>query len=192
MRSVPDYVWKKVMENKTVYNVVRSRRRSIALIVRDDGSVEIRCPRSVTKHQIEEIVHSRLEWIKRQQLKIADRIDLPDLDSLSDHDLKEYRIRLQARIESFMHNYDGPKPAGFTIRRQKTRWGSCSSRKNINLNLKSLFLPEDLFEYLMEHELAHLVHMNHSTLFWQYLESSLPDARARQRRLKKYRLISQE
>ena len=54
-----------------------------------------------------------------------------------------------------------------SIRLQKTRWGSCSNQRRINLNAKLLLLPEDLMRYVMIHELAHLQHMNHSKEFWQ-------------------------
>lgn len=177
------------LDEKINYKVIRSRRRSIALVVKEDGSVEIRCPGYVTKKQIEEIVCGRTEWIRKQQHKIAAKIELPDIEAMSEDEIIQCRLRLQKRIDSYMSNYSGPRPVGFTIRKQKTRWGSCSSRRNINLNLKAVFLPDDLFEYLIEHELAHLVHMNHSISFWTYLESRLPDARARQSRLRKYRLV---
>lgn len=172
------------------YTVVRSRRRSIAIVVRNDGSVEVRCPGHVTKKQIEDIICSRTDWIRQQQRKITSLIELPDIDIMTNDVVNMYKLRLLQRIDNFMSNYSGPRPEGFTIRRQKTRWGSCSSRRNINLNLKSVFLPDDLFEYLMEHELAHLVHMNHSVDFWTYLENRLPDARIRQRKLKNYKLVS--
>jgi predicted metal-dependent hydrolase len=55
------------------------------------------------------------------------------------------------------------------IRAQKTRWGSCSARKNINLNYQLLFLPTGLVQHILLHELCHTVHLNHSKAFWQLL-----------------------
>lgn len=63
-----------------------------------------------------------------------------------------------------------------TIRGQKTRWGSCSSRGNINLNYKLLFLPPAQARYVMLHELAHTQHMNHSPAYWQFLQTLEPQA----------------
>ena len=68
-----------------------------------------------------------------------------------------------------------------TIRRQKTRWGSCSSNKSLNLNQNLLFLPTCLAGYVMTHELAHTKHHNHSPAFWQYLDSILPDSKRLQK-----------
>ena len=68
-----------------------------------------------------------------------------------------------------------------TIRRQKTRWGSCSSQKSLNLNQNLLFLPAQLVRYVMVHELAHTKHHNHAPAFWKYLDSILPDSKRLQK-----------
>lgn len=62
-----------------------------------------------------------------------------------------------------------------TVRRQTTRWGSCSSAKSINLNRNLVFLPSDLVRYLCVHELCHTVHMNHSKSFWRLVHSFEPN-----------------
>ena len=71
-----------------------------------------------------------------------------------------------------------------SIREQKTRWGSCSSKKNINLNWRIILAPEKVLDYLMVHELAHLKQMNHSPAFWNLVESHIPDYRTWRKWLK--------
>ena len=68
-----------------------------------------------------------------------------------------------------------------TIRRQKTRWGSCSSQKSLNLNQNLLFLPAPSASYVVTHELAHTKHHNHSPAFWKYLNTLLPDSKRLQK-----------
>lgn len=77
---------------------------------------------------------------------------------------------------------------GFAFRRvavrcQKTRWGSCSARGTISLNLKLLFLPSELVDHVLIHELCHTVHLNHSPAFWALLRKHDPHADERRRRL---------
>lgn len=72
-----------------------------------------------------------------------------------------------------------------TLRSQKSRWGSCSSRGNISLNDRLMLLPYEQLEYVMLHELCHTRHLNHSRDFWSLLASFIPDCRQRDRRLKK-------
>jgi len=71
-----------------------------------------------------------------------------------------------------------------TIRGQRTRWGSCSSARNINLNYRLLFLPPEQVRYLFVHELSHTVHLNHSPAFWRLVESFEPDYRALDRAMR--------
>ena len=72
---------------------------------------------------------------------------------------------------------------GVAIRRQRTRWGSCSSRSKISLNCSLLFMPPEVVRYLMVHELSHLLHMNHSEFFWRAVERHEPNYRRLDRQL---------
>ena len=73
------------------------------------------------------------------------------------------------------------------IRNNRSRWGSCSARNNINLNLHLMRLPGDLIDYVLIHELVHTRHKNHSRLFWKLLEDCIPGAREKNKRLKNFR-----
>lgn len=73
-----------------------------------------------------------------------------------------------------------------TIRDQATRWGSCSTRGNLNFNWRLVLLPEELADYVVVHELAHRIHMNHSRAFWEIVKKELPDYGVRRRKLKSY------
>jgi predicted metal-dependent hydrolase len=78
----------------------------------------------------------------------------------------------------------GLTPSGLRVRNQRTRWGSCSRAGIISLNCKLLFLPRDLAEQVLVHELCHLRQMNHSTRFWALVESFRPGGRVRERGLR--------
>jgi len=96
---------------------------------------------------------------------------------------KDYaRTYLKLRLDKLSHEFNLPYNR-LTIRAQKTRWGSCSSKKNINLNYRLLFIEKNLLDYILLHELVHTVHMNHSKAFWLYFESLMPDARKRDKQV---------
>ena len=74
------------------------------------------------------------------------------------------------------------------IRRQKTRWGSCSGRKNLSFNMSMMALPEKLREYIVVHEVSHLLESNHSKNFWKTVERQYPDYKNAREELKQYSL----
>jgi len=79
---------------------------------------------------------------------------------------------------------NGFKISGVSVKKQKSRWGSCSSRGNINLNLKLIFLPPLLVRYIMIHELCHTLHMNHSRDYWETVARFDSDYAAHDREMK--------
>lgn len=96
---------------------------------------------------------------------------------------KDYaRFYLKQRLDQLSKELNLPYNR-LTVRAQKTRWGSCSSKKNINLNYRLLFIEKKLLDYILLHELVHTVHMNHSKAFWIFLESLMQDARSRDKQV---------
>ena len=72
------------------------------------------------------------------------------------------------------------------VKNLKSRWGSCSVRNNINLNIHLMRLPDSMIDYVLVHELVHTIHKNHGSSFWETLEKHFPGARKYSRELKKY------
>ena len=77
-------------------------------------------------------------------------------------------------------------PNQIRIKSLRSRWGSCSSKKNINLNWKLIHTPLRVIDYVIVHELCHLVHMNHSKEFWNKVKSHIPDYKKDKNWLKEY------
>jgi len=92
------------------------------------------------------------------------------------------RERLVPKISALAQQL-GYELSGVIIRRQRTRWGSCSSRGSVSLNCSLMFMQPEVVRYLMIHELSHLAHMNHSDRFWRTVESHEPDYRSLDRQL---------
>lgn len=119
------------------------------------------------------------------QLWVADRHrDQPELTELLERWYrKEARRYLPIRLEAWSARM-GMTIARLSIRSQKSRWGSCSSKKTISLNWRLICLPTQVGDYVMVHELSHLRHMNHSPEFWTLVASYLPDYVACRRQLR--------
>ena len=95
------------------------------------------------------------------------------------------RLLVQDRLAHFAAEYARLDPAygaamkhrRLAIRNTRSRWGSCSSRKNLNFNYRILDLPPELRDYVIVHELCHLVELHHGRVFWDLVEQVIPQAR---------------
>jgi len=103
------------------------------------------------------------------------------------HYKEEARKVTTALVESYAEKYEFSYRR-IMIRNQRTRWGSCSVQKNLSFHYKLLFLPENLQEYLVVHELCHLKEMNHSPRFWNLVAEILPDYDIRKKELHHIRI----
>jgi predicted metal-dependent hydrolase len=90
--------------------------------------------------------------------------------------VRQARLSLVPWLDELSAQADLPYGA-VSVRGQRTRWASCSSRGNINLNYRLLFLSPDVVRYILNHELCHTVHLNHSRGFWSMLATLEPDYR---------------
>ncbi|MCM1189561.1 MAG: M48 family metallopeptidase [bacterium] len=100
---------------------------------------------------------------------------------------KRYRSAARNVFESrvaYYHAFTGGSYTSLSVRDQKTRWGSCSSRGTLSFNYRLIFAPREVLDYVVVHELCHLTHMNHSKDFWRMVESVLPDYRVRRKWLR--------
>lgn len=120
-----------------------------------------------------DVTDERIQKVIRRAVIEAWRIEAKDI-------LPERVRELAAK-----HNLNYAK---LTVKNAKTRWGSCSSENNINLNLQLMRLPEEMIDYVILHELCHTVHRHHQKSFWHALEQILPEARKLDKALNKYHL----
>lgn len=173
---------------KANYTINRSSRKTVALVVHQDNRVEIRCPFNYSRSKIEKFLEEKSDWIRQKQMQNDYRISVPALINTKKSQIESYKQQIKSRIACVLDGYDGPLPEKWIFRRQKTRWGSCSSKRQISINLHAVFLPDDLFKYLIMHEISHLVHMNHGKEFWIYMEKYVPGAKDYRKKLNMFRL----
>jgi predicted metal-dependent hydrolase len=180
------YINEKCIEVEVVY----SKRKTLGLEIKE-GRVKARIPERVSDKRASSFIEEHREWIEKglekweRVAKEREKSDfrIPSPDCLSPGEIESIKKSFAGRVAHFA-NVMGVTYARVTIRNQKTRWGSCSSKGNLNFNYKLFFLDTELMEYVIIHELAHRVHMNHSKEFWNLVGKYCPDYKERRKRLK--------
>lgn len=175
-----------VLKNKKIiYTIKKNKRtRKIKLAVYCDGSVVITAPYILGQKIIDNFIVSKASWLfskinlfKRKKILKRSRKDyLKNKESA--------RILAESKAAYFSKIY-GYRYNRINIKNQKTRWGSCSKKGNLNFNYQVLFLSEKLQNYIIVHELCHLKEFNHSKEFWRLVKIAVPDYIKARRELKR-------
>lgn len=167
--------------------VIRSARRTIAIQIKEDGAVLLRVPSSVTNEEAVMFASQHQDWILSHRHRAVENQRKKAV--YGEVEIREYKKSLRPLLESRADYFAGQLGVSFgriSIRDQKTRWGSCSSAGNLNFNWKLALVPPEVLDYVVVHELAHRLEMNHSASFWARVEQILPDYKKRRAWLKEY------
>ena len=170
--------------------VIRSNRKTVAIQVNSDLSVTVRAPRSASEKDIEEILKKKEAWISKHIEKIKktkERLEAEPTEKLTREKviaLAEEALKVIPERVEYFARVIGVTYGKITIRNQKTRWGSCSSKGNLNFNCLLMLAPSEVLDYVVVHELCHRKQMNHSKAFWSEVEKVLPDYKEARKWLK--------
>lgn len=161
--------------------VIRSNRKTVAIQVNSDLSVTVRAPRSASEKDIEEILKKKEAWISKHIEKIKEtkeRFEAESTEKLTREKviaLAEEALKVIPERVEYFAKVIGVTYGKITIRNQKTRWGSCSSKGNLNFNCLLMLASSEVLDYVVVHELCHRKQMNHSKAFWLEVEKVLPN-----------------
>ena len=172
--------------------ILRSGRRTAALEVSQDGLVRLRLPYGYPEEQALEFLERKKAWLFQAMEKMSQRqkkreevqAACPEIGGAKE---QEYRSRAKAILTRKADAYAkkmGVTYEKLTVKDQKTRWGSCSAKGNLNFNWHIVLAPESVTDYVVIHELAHRVHMNHSAAFYQTVAAVMPDYRRQEQWMK--------
>ncbi len=169
------------------YTLIRSKRKTISLSLDGEGNVIVRAPLRLPLYRIEEFVEKSRPWIddrrEKQKKTMQNRHVITEQERADG--MERAKTYIPQRVSYYAQRM-GVTYGRICIREQKTRWGSCSSKGNLNFNWKLILMPREILDYVVVHELAHRREMNHSASFWRIVEAELPDYRERRRALKEY------
>lgn len=158
------------------YTVIRSQRKTIAIQITPDRRIIVRAPMRMSKKVIHNFVVAKADWVQKHLSKVNSQNDSlqaftnDELDAL----VTQAKYDIPQRVAYYV-SIMGVAYGSVTIRKQVSRWGSCSSKRNLSFNCLLMLCPEDVRDYVVIHELCHLKHMNHSSAFWAQVSHYCPD-----------------
>lgn len=175
-------------ENMITYRVIRSARKTLQVEIRPDGEVLVRAPQHLADAEIRRFVESKAGWIAEHTAKVKARAEqAADVERLSMEDIRRLADEAAKDIPERVRRFApvvGVQYGRITIRNQKSKWGSCSSQGNLNFNCLLMLAPPSVRDYVVVHELCHLIELNHSKRFWTLVAGVLPEYRKEERWLK--------
>lgn len=152
-----------------------------------DGQVLVTAPGYVEISHIHKFLESKEEWILKTQEKIR-HINAKKEENVQGEPSREQMEELERQIQSYAKKWEpvlGVHAKSWTLRKMKTRWGSCTiDTAKIRINTYLVHYPVECLEYVVVHELCHLLEAGHTQRFWAYVEKCLPDWKIRRMRLK--------
>jgi len=167
------------------YEVVYTNRRSMALYVRRNGKIEVRCNRRTPEREIEKFLLEKKKWIEKTREKIlaVEKISITEED-------KKRALALANEILLNKVQYYSRKldvmPTQIKIGNATSYWGCCTGKNVLRFSWRLFLARESAIDYVIVHELAHMKEHNHSERFWRHVESVLPNYREEQEYLKKF------
>ncbi|MEL7020404.1 MAG: M48 family metallopeptidase, partial [Bacteroidota bacterium] len=129
--------------------------------------------RMIGKNTIELLLNSADPVINKSIRSLVSRIVAQD-----------FKPELTRRVLELNHLYFRQPVKSVNLKHNATNWGSCSSKSNLNFSTRLLFAPQDVIDYVIIHELAHLIELNHSSRFWKLVADAMPDYKEKEEWLK--------
>lgn len=172
---------------KISYQLIRSRRKTLGLELRPEGLI-VRAPLRATNRQVEYFVEQHRQWIRQHREKLErQKRQAAELPALTEVELKKLAERARQYIPERVQYYApkvGVDYGSITIRSQKSRWGSCSSKGNLSFNCLLMLTPPEVIDSVVVHELCHRKEMNHSAAFYAHVLRVFPEYQTWRRWLK--------
>ena len=170
--------------------VIRSNRKTMAIQISPDLTVTVRAPRRASQRDIERLLSEKEGWIQKHLAELEkkkaqyEEANIAPLTEAEIRALADRALRyIPSRVEYFAKQI-GVSYGRITIRNQKTRWGSCSSKGNLNFNCLLMLTTPEIIDYVVVHELCHRKEMNHSARFWNEVGKVLPNYKSYEKWLK--------
>lgn len=164
------------------YNLIYSKRKTLALQIGENGELIVRAPKGISRKTVESEISKHREWIDKARVRVKNKeakYNNADIEELK----QKARIYIPSRV-AFYAPVIGVHPEQVKINSAKKRFGSCSGKNSINFSCYLMLYPNESIDYVVVHELCHILHHDHSAAFYREIEKILPDYREREEMLK--------
>lgn len=162
--------------------IIRTARKTISLSLDENLDVLVRAPYFVSDRDVMRLLEKKADWINKHRNVHKYRSEhMTEEERLTAEQLKQLAEEAKAYLPQRVRYYAEKMSVSYgriTIRNQRTRWGSCSRKGNLNFNCLLMLMPEAVIDYVVVHELCHRIEMNHSKRFWDQVARVLPDYRS--------------
>ncbi|NQT30514.1 MAG: M48 family metallopeptidase [Candidatus Saganbacteria bacterium] len=152
--------------------LIVSKRRSIALEIAPDAALIVRAPRRIPHAYIQTLIWKKQAWILKMQQQA--RLRLQNLPALKFVSQKEAFQKIKGRVDWYC-SLTGLKYRKLSLSKVRRRWGSCNSKGDLRINWRLAMASGVVLDYVIVHELMHLVEQNHSKRFWNKVSALMPD-----------------
>lgn len=170
-----------------------AKARHLRISIHPGGEVIVTVPKNVSTTIVEKFLKEKQTWIEAK-VRVMEKYPKVIKASLSKKEITVLKQKTRAFVEEKLPHFNKHYQYSWNtvaIRGQKTRWGSCSKKGNLNFNYKIALLPENLADYIVVHELCHLGEFNHSVRFWNLVSQTIPDYKKRRGELKTKGIVFQ-
>lgn len=170
----------RINNKKLQFNIIYSSRKSIAIELKPDN-ILVRAPKSMPRREINAFLESKRSWIEKHLAKMKECQEaLEQVEPFTMDEIHELADKASVVILEKVKKYApivGVTYGRITIRNQRSRWGSCSGKGNLNFNCLLMLFPDEVIDYVVIHELCHRKQMNHSAAFYAEVERVFPEYR---------------
>jgi predicted metal-dependent hydrolase len=168
--------------------IIKTKRKTISIEITSDAKVIVRAPKRTSDKLIYDFIEEKRNFIDKNIERMNNRKKmLSDIHRITDDELEELVAQAKRVISKRVKYYAtllGVDYGRITIRNQRTRWGSCSAKGNLNFNVALMRVPHEVLDYVVVHELCHRIEMNHSKRFWDNVARIIPEYKTYRKWLK--------
>ncbi|NLD52096.1 MAG: M48 family metallopeptidase [Clostridiales bacterium] len=166
-------------DSRPPYQLIRSARRTMAIEVRPGPEVVVRVPYRCSDRQARHFVAQHVAWIDRKLQELADRLPLSEPDAAEEARLRALAAQWLPGRVAYYADLLGVSPRSIRVTGARKRFGSCSTLGSLCFSFLLMRYPDAAVDYVVLHEVAHLLHHNHSAAFYQTIASVMPDYKLR-------------